>query len=292
MMFKKNLVVCLKVNGKVLRESNDRVELPFGSEYSVLVKNLNSVRAEFRIQIDGKDTSGTWFVVGPNQSVEIERFLKNGNLSQGNRFKFIERTSEIEETRGIEAEDGLIRVEYRFEKKQPIVTVTETHHYDHYHYDWQHGYWYPYWPKYPKTTWTLTGGLQNSSYTVNSSTSGSISANAVNTSSGQMKAQSLLRSAQPKSEGSVTMDWAPQNMNDAGITVPGSVSNQQFQNVAGFETENQTEVIVLKLVGRHGKVEVKQPKTVDVKNKCVTCSKTNKANAKFCSQCGTSLTIL
>ena len=287
MMFKKNLVVCLKVNGKVLRESSDRVELPFGSEYSVLVKNLNSVRAEFRIQIDGKDTSGTWFVVGPNQSVEIERFLKNGNLSQGNRFKFIERTSEIEETRGIEAEDGLIRVEYRFEKKQPIVTVTESHHYHHDHYDWRYGYnyWYPY--SYPKTTWTLSGSnLQNANYT-NSSTSGAITSNTVTTSSiGQIKAQSMnmLRMAD---SGSLKAE-----QNDAGITVPGSISNQQFQNVAGFETESQTEVIVLKLVGRHGKVEVKQPKTVDVKNKCVTCSKTNKANAKFCSQCGTSLTIL
>lgn len=293
MVFKKNLVVCLKVGGKVLRESSDRVELPFGSEYSILVKNLNSVRAEFRISIDGKDTSdGQWFVVEPNRSVNIERFLKNGNLAQGNRFKFIERTSQVEKARGIEAEDGLVRVEYRFEKKLPQITTTETHHYhyDHWGYSWP--YWnYRYNYQYNTPIWTLTntsGAIQSQA---NNSTAYNCSTSGANHSSSPVRTMNMMKSS--GSEGSTTMDWAPQNVqNEEGITVPGSISNQQFQNVSGFETESQTEVIVLKLIGRHGKVEVTQPKTVDVKNKCSICAKTNKANSKFCSECGTSLVFV
>ena len=75
MTYKKNFVAAIKVNGKVLRESSDRVELPFGSEYSILLKNLDSVRMQARITIDGVDAVD-WVVINPNSSVEIERFLK------------------------------------------------------------------------------------------------------------------------------------------------------------------------------------------------------------------------
>ena len=86
MTYKKNFVAAIKVGGRVLRESSDRVELPFGSEYSVLLKNLDSVRMQARITIDGKDATG-WLIIGPNQSVDVERFVEN--LDRGNRFKFI-----------------------------------------------------------------------------------------------------------------------------------------------------------------------------------------------------------
>jgi hypothetical protein len=42
-------------------------------------------------------------------------------MNSGNRFKFIERTAQIEDYRGIKAEDGLLRVEYAFEKEYPKV---------------------------------------------------------------------------------------------------------------------------------------------------------------------------
>src|ERR1700676_1587045 len=105
MTYRKNFVCAIKVNGKVLRESSDRVELPFGSEYGVLLKNLDSVRMQARISIDGKEATG-WLIIGPNQSIDVERFVED--LDRGNRFKFIERTERIEEHRGIKAEDGLV----------------------------------------------------------------------------------------------------------------------------------------------------------------------------------------
>ena len=80
-MYNAKLAVALKHSGKVLREFGDKVYVPFGAEYSILIKNMNSVRAEVTVHIDDTDVGGgTQFVIGPNESVELERFIKNGNL--------------------------------------------------------------------------------------------------------------------------------------------------------------------------------------------------------------------
>ena len=54
-MYQSKLVASLKANGKVLREFKDKVYVPFASEYSILLKNLNTVRAEVHVYIDGED---------------------------------------------------------------------------------------------------------------------------------------------------------------------------------------------------------------------------------------------
>ena len=89
MVYQNKLVACVKVNGQVLRESGENtVTLPFGSEYSVFLKNLNSVRAIARVSIDGKDTTeGTWLIVPANGTLELERSILNGNFDSGNRFR-------------------------------------------------------------------------------------------------------------------------------------------------------------------------------------------------------------
>lgn len=164
MMYANKLAVALKANGKVLREMksegsdrDDTVRLPFGSEFSIYVKNMNSVRALVRIEIDGESiTEGMSLIVEANNDIEIERFIKSRNMDTGLRFKFIERTQKIEDgPRGIKTEDGLIRVEYEFEREpakivpspiyQPVYpffyvdplsnvwTRKEVHH--HHHYD-------------------------------------------------------------------------------------------------------------------------------------------------------------
>jgi hypothetical protein len=114
MMYLNKFVAAIKVNGRVLREHGDTVYLPFGSEYSILLKNLSTVRAQVKIMIDGTDVlNGDSLVVNPGD-LELERFLKE--LDRGNRFKFIERTKAVENHKGIGAEDGLVRIEYQFEK--------------------------------------------------------------------------------------------------------------------------------------------------------------------------------
>ncbi len=230
MMYNSKLAVALKSAGKVLRESNETVKLPFGSEYSVLIKNLNSVRALVKIEIDGEDVGdGTRFVIDPNDNVELERFIKNGNLKKGNRFKFIERTRNIEKHRGIGVEDGLVRVEFNFERQLQV---------------------------FPQHTVRSYGGANIEEYTC-----------------------------------SISNDSAP--LNDAGITVPGSVSNQQFNNANSFPVENETHVLILKLLGQtEDNQRVVKAVAVKTKTKCITCGHRDKVTSKFCSECGTSLTIV
>jgi hypothetical protein len=272
MMHKKNLVACIKVGGRVLRESSERVQLPFGSEYSVYLKNLDSVRMQAKISIDGQEATG-WFVIQPHTNIEVERFVKD--LDRGNRFKFIERTESVEKHRGIQAEDGLVQVEFRREKVYEAPKVVEHHTYTH------HDYysWPPY--HYPKYRF-----MQCNSSTVGMRSGAG--ASGISGQSVQCNNMSMLRSADGENGGILTASCGAAAPNDAGITVPGSLSDQRFVSVSGFETE-QSEVLVLHLVGCVGKVHVKVAKTVNLRATCDTCGKGYQYPSKFCSRCGTSL---
>lgn len=276
MTYKKNFVVAVKVNGKILRESNDRVELPFGSEYSILLKNLDSVRMQARIFIDGEDASG-WLVLQPSSSVDVERFVKE--MDRGNRFKFIELTERIEKHRGIKADDGLIRVEFRREKLYESPKVVEQHNYHYYYSDGRFPYyWYPNHSGYP------TLGIQNSSQglldkSVNVLRSNSMSASC---------SVAALSQGHASAGVSDIAKYTTQPEQSVGITVAGSLSNQKFISVNGFETE-RFEVIVLHLVGKKHGACVQAAKTVHTMLQCDTCGKTSKSSAKFCKECGTSL---
>lgn len=275
-MYQDKVAVALKVNGKVLREFGDTVYIPFGSEYSLFIKNLNTVRCLVSIEIDGQDVGdGSAFVVPANGSINIERFIKNGNLSSGQRFKFIERTSKIEEHRGVGVEDGLIRVEFEFEK--PVQTSTfyippvkEIHHY-------HHDYW-------PYRTFGSTSGI-----------SGSLGDSAQLRSVGSadlMNVSYASNASISKGMSQPEVEVKTSGMvNDAGITVGGSVSSQQFTKVDDFPTDGVKHVMVMKLLGEVGQNKVQEPITVKTKQKCPTCGHMNKATAKFCSECGTGLVV-
>jgi hypothetical protein len=125
-MYNQKLVASIKANSKVLREFKDTVYIPFASEYSILLKNLNTTRAVVNVFIDGENVVPGGLVIDPGRTVDLERWIKNGNLSEGNKFKFIERTTAIEDgPRGIKLEDGLIRVEYQFEIPRPVINIPQ-----------------------------------------------------------------------------------------------------------------------------------------------------------------------
>lgn len=281
-MYSNKTVACVKVNGKILREQGNLVTLPFGSEYSVLIKNLNSVRIKLKVTVDGQDaTDGCWLIVDPNTSLELERFIKDGNLQRGNRFKFIERTEQIEEHRGVGASDGLIRVEYFTEKAPP--KITQTIHYDHhYHHP------FPTWPIFPPgRRYTDRLGTCQSTQT--------------NTSGASESEPIVLMAANMASFVVDRVDTANPNLgghpyvapvNDMGITVPGSESNQSFVRAAGFETHPTSDVIVLQLRGAVAGKRVEQPVTTDHKPKCGTCGQLNGSWVKFCGRCGTALEVI
>lgn len=91
MMHRNNFVLAVKHNGKVLRESNGAIFLPFDSEYSLLLKNLwNNSKATAKVEIDGMNiTNGQEFIIPASSNIEIERFLLDGNLQTGKKFKFV-----------------------------------------------------------------------------------------------------------------------------------------------------------------------------------------------------------
>lgn len=295
MMYNNKLAIAVKSNGKVLRELKDTVFIPFGTEYSLLLKNLDSVRAQVRVTVDGTDaTEGVNLIVPANGELELERFIKNANMDGGNKFKFIERTAGIEQHRGVGVTDGLIRVEFQFEKRVPKTVVHHFYH-DYFRSD---PYWYNRSMLYGSIN-SAIGSAGNSDFERSladyeckskSAPQSSIlrgmdsiqcySANASNTS---FATQSLTSTA--------TYDSAP--VNDVGITVAGSKSEQQFKLGASFFVEDEVHVMVLKMLGEtpSGK-QVRQAVTVKSKPKCTTCGRTNKATAKFCVECGTSLEIV
>lgn len=294
MMYNQKLVASIKANGKILREFKDQVYIPFGSEYSFLIKNLNTVRAVVNVFVDGENAVPGGLVIDPGRSVDLERWIKNGNLTEGNRFKFIERTSAIENgPRGIKLEDGVVRIEYQFELPRPILNI-------------------PTWTTTTTTTWPssqpwysttatntgVSGGLGDRfSVTASGAT---YSANVggvmrgVDFSKGEAtkaSATAAINQVAPKStelhDGMATMDWC-----DVGITVPGSKSEQKFVTAHVGALDPTVHNIVLHLVGDLGfNKPVEKPVTVKAKPKCTTCGKQNKATAKFCSECGTALEI-
>jgi len=284
MMYNQKLVASIKANGKVLREFKDTVYIPFASEYSILLKNLNTVRAVVNVFIDGENVVPGGLVIDPGRDVDLERWIKNGNLSEGNRFKFIERTTAIEEgPRGIKLEDGLIRIEYQFELPRPVVNINTV---------------FGGMPsQYPGVVDKYSKDL-NRGWITASGASYSTNVNGVmrgvdfsNGESVRAQAADAINRADPTicemHDGMATCDW-----NDVGITVPGSKSTQSFQTVTVGALETQVHNIVLKLVGDLGHNKpVTKPVTVQHKPKCVTCGKQNKAHAKFCVECGTALEI-
>ena len=271
-MYQSKLVACIKTSGKILREHGNVVFLPFGAEYSILLKNLNTVRADVRITIDGEDIfNGNSLIVNANDSIELERYIKD--LSKGNRFKFIERNESVEQHRGVGAEDGLIRIEYQFEKPRTFLTETEP---------WRSERWF----RSPdiahaSPTKGMTSGDFYYGDLVNTATSSSVVNQNTMVSSGDIAYASMDCSV-----------YDSVAVTDVGITVPGSISNQEFTTVGPLNLDPATHSIVLHIRGDVGEKKVKKPITIKHKPKCQTCGRTNKATAKFCANCGTSLEVI
>lgn len=300
-MYKKDFVVVIKCNGQILREIENVVTLPFGSEYSILLKNLNSRKAQVSISIDGKDVlDDKKLVIDGNKEKETELKGYMNGFSAKNKFKFIKKTKEIMEHRGDRIDDGIIRVEYQFEKK--IVTQRVRTEYTSLHYN-DPVIIYNSTPK-PDFFDQDINICSNSVRGINGDGSGSVFySNNSNIEASMSSDFDTLRSRKickskkmsnpihnSKFKNFVDNDSTPQPLEDEGITVKGSRINQQFREVFMGELEEQSSVITLKLRGYNGKQEmVYKPITVKTRLVCETCGKGSKSNAKFCSNCGTSL---
>lgn len=272
-MYESKMAAAIKVKGKVLREFKDTVYVPFGSEYSILLKNLHTTRAVVNVFIDGDNMVPGGIILNAGQEVDLERSIKNGNLNEGNKFKFIERSGAVEQHRGIELEDGLVKVEFQFEQPSRPITWTST----------------------PSWGGVYASGASGSSYNVNGvmrsvdfSAGEAMKASATSATDATLKSMNISNTSQVH-DGMATMDWMPAN--DVGITVPGSKSEQKFVTAHVGVLETTKHSMVFRILGDNGQTKVTKPVTVAHKPKCVTCGKQNKAHAKFCQECGTALEI-
>lgn len=256
-MYKNNFAAAIKVNGKILREFGDTVYLPFGSEYQIRLKNLSFNRSKVKIEIDGENVTDSGLVLNAQETFDLERFIRNENLSEGNRFKFIERTSKIEDHRGIKIEDGIISIHFEFEIPAPIVNT-------------------PLWRE------PIISRGSGGRYTTNSVSRRILPGETNYNPFGNTTVDSYVNS---------TDVFAP--LNDTGITVEGSKSNQSFGTTLWRGTLGVPEVLNIKLLGEtEQNKSVREPVTVKTKLKCKTCGTMNSATSKFCSECGTSLEII
>jgi hypothetical protein len=286
-MYSNKLVCSVKVNNKILREkttnNESTVYVPFGSEYSLLLKNLGGRNAVVNIEIDGRKVTKGGFYINAGQTAEIERFVDS--LTEGRRFKFIEKTDEISEFRGDKIDDGMIRVTWQFEAAKPEVvkkTVVTDHYHNHHHH---HGFgcrcwicssniWYG--PiTYTKTSQPipLNGEITYTSCNANIGSA----MNAVMNSSSFDKGQL---------EGLLTRSL---NENDSGITVEGSKSNQKFSTTYANMLEENVHSMVIILKGTRDSIPVQKPIVVSEKLQCSTCGRKWASNFEFCAKCGTAL---
>jgi hypothetical protein len=277
-MFKKDFVVVIKCDGKILREIDDIVSLPFGSEYSILIKNLNSRKAQVCISIDGKDIlDNKKLIIHGNKELELEGYLKGFNAR--NKFKFIQKTKEISDYRGDRIDDGIIRVEYQFEKK--IVTQRiNTEYSSSCTYTYGTPLIYKQNNDFFDSDMHIYNSTSNTCLNIKNNENGSIqnSSNSLSFSN-----RSMRNFCDTSRDVSLPLD-------DEGITVHGSTCNQKFREAYIGELEETSSVITLKLRGYNRKnIPIGKPITVKTKIRCETCGKYSRSNSKFCDRCGTCL---
>jgi hypothetical protein len=306
-MFKENLICSLKVDGKILREDEEgNVYIPFGSEFSLYFKNQESRDVSVKVEIDGTDVlDGDELCIRANSILNLERFIKNGDMTQGRRFRFIKKTEEISDFRGDKVDDGFIRVEYTFEKKKPEIT----HSYHH-----EHVYCKCIQPCrcrsrrrrdiYPSGIFRDDRVRENLNYSMDSITLGASSAQAKGVTRGAIpKSINMATSASvgdvysgSSADGGATCQSfdsfdSAEIQSDEGITVAGSKSDQTFQNVTMGELEANSHTMILHLKGESKKKAkmITKPILVKTKIQCSSCGQKWSSINEYCGRCGTSL---
>jgi len=266
MTYKEKFVAVIKNRGKILRDNNGTVRVPFGSEYTIYMKNLNSRKAVVDVSVDGKDVlDGNQIVLDAGHTLDLKGFMKGMRVK--NKFRFINKTKEIANYRGDRIDDGIVRVRFRFEKRQdsPVWnSITPRPPFDgspRYYFNQ---------PDWSYTDDSTSGGSSSNEVLYTASMSN------FSSSTLSSRSKAMKRSSTPKS--------------DEGITVNGAPTNQQFYNAHVGELETSSEVIVLRLKGRtsRGK-KVVRPVTTKTKITCPTCGRRWKSTMKYCGNCSTYL---
>jgi hypothetical protein len=277
---KGGIVATISTHGQILREIRDKasgvdqVYLPFGSDYCIKFKNLDTRKALIRVYVDGSDATNTaQLVVNPGNDGILEGFLDSKTMQVRNSFRFIEKTERISQHRGDKIEDGLIRVEVEFEEPSPFTKALENYPYFPEN-PWKQDQFPKIPPEYPhvKPYWCDAGVTFYGHYNPDTMQT------------------PLVGCVIPNVNNSLNSATFATMSNKEGITVKGAPIQQSFNEVTVGAKSNEKIVMIFKLMGeKRDTTEVSTPLTVNTKVVCPTCGKHNTSNCKYCSECGTCL---
>ena len=106
----------MKAGGMYLADKNNKILMPFGTEYSLFFRNKDVRRVSIGpVTIDGIDAlNGKRMVLDAGEDWTLKGKIRDTDDSYN--FKFIERTNKISEHRGTDPEDGLISISFQYEK--------------------------------------------------------------------------------------------------------------------------------------------------------------------------------
>ena len=269
MAYDSQFVICVLHNGHPIREINGTVSVPFNSEYKIRLKNKHSyLRAKARVWVDGRKASNLGdFILKAGETLDLERFL-DSDLDRGNRFKFVP-LSNRKVNDPTDPSNGIIKVEfYREHDYVKNITITDPRP------------WNPikprpgngddvYWDHTIANPLTYTSGGKGSSC---GPTTSSTSFNAALT--------------------SVNYISAPLVDPNAGATVEGGQSGQQFTYGDDFLTDTFPITLTLKIKGlsRKSTPTIEPPRKTRKKVRfCSNCARRRSRMAdKFCPRCGNS----
>jgi hypothetical protein len=277
MMFNQKLVCSIRVDGKIMREHGDTIYLPFGSDFSIFLKNLNTVKAQVSIKIDGDDIlDGNNLIIDPGKSLDLERWLVGG-MKTGPTLRFIEKSDEIAESKEETGMDGIVEVSYQFEKVWPTLQF----------YDYPTTLYRTYTPP------NVYGGFTNMSNfkvggSVGSTLDGSVTTSA---SVGANVANQALYSSEVTSEvyDSGEVYCSASILNEEGMTVKGEEVNQKFEYAHIGTLDGVKHVMCFQLKGDVNNEKVATAITVKSKVNCSKCNKSQSTKNRFCVQCGNNM---
>ena len=300
-MYRDSYVVALLLNGKIQKESDDgSVLIPFGSEYVLRLKNKLRKRAVADVWIDGK-IAIKGVVIDANETVDLERFVADGNLNEGKRFK-LARLTDPKVDQPNDSENGSIEVNFYPEKDEPVVEKKVIHEYAHHCLHNHFGHcssccsnpWcqtcHPHFGTWSNITYTsgtgtikslsADGGMTLGQATGGSTDSGSITSN--NNLNGVLRNQAMnatfqAASTTPDFADSIPMNATNASLGEAAATVEGSTSLQKFSSVYIDVDRSKPTTIRLIVKGLS--------KVLDTCN----CGYKRKKDVKFCPNDGTQL---
>ena len=284
-MHSNNFVAAVKCNGQILREVSGReVQLPFDSQYSLLLKNKNNRRAFVDIKIDS-EVVFSGLIIQAHDEVELERFQ-----DKVKKLKFVRLENEAVSDKA-NPEKGLIQVDFWLEEepaKEVIREIIREKEYVPFPY-WHHYPWYEF-PQPRLQRWHygdyFVGGdlfdSETKTLSFQNTTGGS------NDNSGVHVSNAILSNsvhAAKLSESSVASLNSDEGK--AGATIEGEISNQKFVNTyfRGKDLSSYTQ-IRLWLRATDKLITVSETKNIH----CSTCGSKCKFNDSFCWKCGSELT--